>query len=349
MLNLFIAGHAAPMNKRSPAAAWDYLREKIKRDVSKVNEYIELSPLIINNNHLFVTLLSRMLTPLEYDDDTYVEVSKNKLTDITRSIGITSIHSHGKPHKNCFVGNKVPEYFLLNNGYTEYRAPVEIIYHARTDIYPIIFDGNTEIDNGFFVFLINSRALINAFKTYRLEQLSAEDVSIKEFIKNVIITGLIPSYIDIACYNKHIYYLKNKTRSPSDIDKLPMFINDFNKTLDSLIEKSWKGRAVYSGFTDYLANMPVVFNGTALEALRIPNIGMLRTTKWLIYVAMIGYINDLLKIADIRALRHDKPMINTLFRDLKYITSNKSIQNNTDDITTQYWLDTLSTIRGFNQ
>ncbi len=302
MLDLFIT---SPPYKGSVwrAPAYEYVRGAYLRQLLDLQDYYANRVYAVRNQHFLVQLLTQIDTPLEYDDEHYVEVTRTRAPYLAKAFRMSSELSAGVVHDGVFYGRgndeiilAVDEYFDIDEARRNWKqiCAVRSLYHPRSDLRFMLANGKRSSDEtGLYVISVNIALLALQWRAFLKEQAvraAMQNVSVlgaTHFVHMHVLPNMFFRYADLSVLERarRLLYGEEMTRV---YFKHPIPVLNYEERVDALLNDVL-GRYANTR-TRYEVMLQALFGIGDVDAskyLMLPDIAMTRQVKWVLWVSRL--------------------------------------------------------------
>lgn len=338
MLEIFKDTYIEFTNKENP----EYIRQReyFDRDLNNIKRYYRNKDSFINNNNMLIRLIKSFdldFSSLENYLDYVTKVYRSKV----RLNKITSNFNKGEVFENVIYNRK--EFFLLvdkldkvdfERDWKDYDS-IRVLKHSFTDL-SMNHPDRVSYEENEFDYMIYEIDVIGMMTQYyywvKERNMMDRSTNPMYFVYQILMTNTIPSFNDIAIFNRFSNKLYGRESNPSKsrhtfavrsfdsfIDKMSLeFIKDFKKSKD-FYEKT-------------LLNFKVLSKDNIKDSFKIRSLEITSNNRGLLLLSRLRIIEFLLDLSGKAGKRANNIRISLLRVLIKRMENNKDFQYITDDI-----------------
>lgn len=353
MLNLF--GNALPGNGsiRVPTE-FHYLQRSLVKELDIVQRHYRLNPKPFPNQHPLIKLITMLPMAWEADDYQYANIIADAHTNISRRLGFTDYQNTGNVFTNgFFLGESTREavlcvsepFLYLDLDKTWYKLqPMKYVYHTRSDVsIPLL--NNKLKGTGFGLLTLDVSLLMVKYRHWVKYQKTKGDSipSAAVFVTSFVIPDVLPSYMDIAVFNRmdqnladlplrqypssHAFYLTNYTKK----------IDDYNTALIN----HYKGLRTNAG--NILTTIPTFFSVRLLDLLQRPDTIINRNNEWFFTMQRLPFYRFIFRMIE-KGYVSDSTFVNKFHASIKLLLNSGYLRAVSDDKFRNYFLSIYNDI-----
>lgn len=327
---------ASALRNRGAGSApfFNYIREGVNRDISRVVEYFRERSFIVPNDHILVQLIRHLNVSMQRDLYSYAGAAEDRMASVARTFKITSSLNLGRIHeKGDFygVGNEVwiadDTDYDIEHAMANWQTlePVKILRHPFTDLSCGIASGDYKgsDEKGIVIISIHFAKLAIQYRGWYLNERNTSlggTESVAQFVRRYPITNTIYSHMDLVLFNRFYYRRRGFQLAPYRRIH-PINVIDYSARcdfeMDKLIEQVLLRQRT---FEEYLLNLPNWRFDNMLPTFVLPDVVPTRQIEWALILARMPLIIFLLSAGGDRqhpANRHYLNRIRLTLRELR--------------------------------
>lgn len=330
MLELFQSVQEHPTAHRMPPE-FEYIKGMYLRELLTLQEYYHHRVYAVKNQNLLVRLLTHVDTPMSYDAERFVEVTRARAPYIAKAFKLTSEIDYGANHPGAFFGSGNNEFILYEDSYFDpYYAErnwkrisaVKTVLHPRSDLGFMLPNGKeSSTDKGIAVISVNLPLLAIQMRAFFREQIARQNdqglLGLPHFVHMYILPNMMYLHTDMAIINRmmNLFYGYGMGES---LYKHAFKIIDYSEKLDKVLTKilsDYSNRSMK--YDDLLTVIPAISSKNGAYALQLPNVVPTRQVWWLLMLSRLQIIKFLIDLGGPVSIRSNRTSVNQLQRNLK--------------------------------
>lgn len=330
MLELFQSVQEHPTAHRMPPE-FEYIKGMYLRELLSLQEYYHHRVYAVKNQNLLVRILTHIDTPMSYDADRFVEVTRARVPYISKAFKLTSEIDYGSNHPGAFFGQGNNEFIIYEDSYFDpYYAEknwkrisaVKTILHPRSDLGFMLPNGKeSSTDKGLAVISINLPLLALQMRAFFREQIARQNdqglLGISHFVHMYILPNMMYLHADVVILNRMMNLFYGYGMG-SSLFKHAFKIIDYSEKLDNVLVKlisDYSHRSMK--YDDLLTIIPSFSQKNCAYSLQLPNTVPTRQVWWLLMLSRLQVMKFLIDLGGPVSVRSNQSSINQLQRDLK--------------------------------
>lgn len=326
MLDIFNSPPGSFPNQRQPPDL-PYLRRMYQREIATLQFYYQNRVYAVKNQNLLVRMIQHIDTPMDYNVDQFIEVTRTRAPYIAKAFRLTSEIDYGNIHSGPFYGEDTNEILLYND---EYFNPiyfeknwkrivaVSCIWHPRSDMGFMLPNGRpSSTDVGLAVSAINIPLLALQYREFLKEQLLQRQdkqsmLGPNHFVHMYVLPNMMYTHTDIVIINRMMNLFYNRAMGVSK-HKHPFPIVQYENKLDNVLLKiidEYKDRPME--YPWLLNIIPGISKNSGLETLQLPDIPPTRQVWWSMVLSRLDIIKFLIDLGGTESIRRNMVHLNQL-------------------------------------
>lgn len=309
---------------------FDYIRRRYLDELFKIIDYYHMKDNAVDNRHPLSKIITNTAPNIELDIVEYLKLVETNVPYISKQFNITSDKSSGEVFKNVFYQDNSTEILLLvKNEFDIFSLesnwrdakPLRCIYTENTDLDFHIPNGQKSLDTEqITVFEIDLTLMMLQYKYWALERVRLDkSTNTNVFISTIVLPNSIGNILDLTLFNRYLKIAQGETIKEFDINH-PFNVLDLSRGVDSIYKKVAKDTVDNALYLEQLIEtVPCVYNEDMNEAVTINKSIYNRQSEWVLWVARISYIRNLIEIMGNRGIRKNKGEVNNLPSKLKLL------------------------------
>lgn len=332
MFEIFQSTLVHPFGKKLPPE-FDYVKLSYLRELLNYQDYYNSRVYAVKNQNFLVRLLMHVDTPLNYDIQRFVEVTRTRAPYLAKAFRMTSEINYGDIHNGCFFGPGTDEVIIYEDTYFDpvyaeknWRRinAVTTLYHPRSDLGFMLPNGRaSSSDTGMAFISINLPLLAVQLRSFFKDQFvnrymqDGSSLGIPHFVHMYVLPNMMYHHTNVVIMNRLMRLLYNEDMG-KELFKHPFPILHYNDKLDNVlikvIDNYYDSRVDYA---DLLASLPSIDSKDASVALRVPDMGSTRQVKWALVLSRLKIMKFLIDLAGEHSINTNRTYITHLKGTLK--------------------------------
>jgi hypothetical protein len=332
MYSLFADNPAYSAGGISHWPEFNLIRRIYIKELQVLQNYYHNRVYSVKSNHLLVNLLNILSVPMQYSNQRYVEVCRDRADTISRSLEITSETHYGKLHDGVFYGPgcteilySVDEYFDIDYVVKNWKDMISVrpLLHPKSDLKLLLPNGKkSSSEEGLATIAINIPMLALQYKCFSIEQYNnlsktGSLLGATHFIHMYILPNMIGPQLDITIMNRLVNLFYGIPMGEGYLRHV-FRISDYSQRIDSILTKVlYRLSTDRMSFQLMLENIPTIFNNNMSVALQMPNYQPTRQVWWSLILSRLMYMKLLIDIGIVRSDNSNLNSIHNLQIELK--------------------------------
>ena len=326
-------------NTRYPVKKYtkfDYVKRRYLSELTKVKEYYRTKERAVDNKHL-VSRLVNMLTPsLSLDIYDYLKVVDTNARFLSRQFGIVSnIHS-GTVMENIFFGKNSEEILLyrenpidlmdFEENWMDY-TPVKVIYTDSSDLdFHIPFNDKDSFIPRLTIMTIDIVVMmLQYYKWANHRMLMSMPTNTNVFISQVVLPNILDNMLDLAIYNRFMKLVEEREIPEFKINH-PFHVQDLSTGIDKiLLDVITDLQDTSVPVMQILQTIPTIVKDDMYDVLYIDHKYYTKQSEWVLLLARIYTINDLIRLLGNKGMARNKDLLNRIPVYLKVVERIRTI------------------------
>ena len=319
---------------------YDFILDFHRENLRRIINFYKISRYAVRSNHLLVQLIEQMPHSFSSTDYEYKDLLIDYTEELSRVFKISSLgHLGSSRYPGTFLGVDSEELYIsfiedfdVNQlkGTWELESPIRFLRHPKTDLNANLLLGQSQSEEfGLSVIYINIPLLGCQYRLWRnqqVEQLGEEGRgTIMHFVSEVVLPNSIPSFLDIAFFNRLHNHLLGKPVS-MEPDKHPFFINnrllETDRILKQIIETNINNR---QSFRHIIESVECVTESSLHSLFTIPDNPVTRQIAWTLLLARSPLLHFFLEWDKQSGGQHNRGDLQIIRRTLRQIRSDNGL------------------------
>lgn len=309
---------------------FDYIKRRYLDEVFKIVDYYQNKDNAVDNRHPLSKIITNTAPNVENEITDYLKVVETNVPYISKQFNITSDKSAGTVFHNVFYKDYSTEIMLLvkndidifnlENTWRDAK-PLRCIYTENTDLDFHIPNGRKSLPyEQISVFEIDLTLMMLQYKYWALERMSMDkSTNTNVFIATIVLPNSIGNILDLTLFNRYIKIAQGEKIKEFDFDH-PFNVLDLSRGVDKIYKDVAKDTVDSSLYLEQLIEtIPCVYNTDMNVAVTINKSIYNKQSEWVLWVARISYIRNLIEIMGKRGLRKNKDEVNSLPSKIKLL------------------------------
>lgn len=310
------------------------IEKRTVEDVERVVNYYHYGTFFTRSDHLLAKLINTIATPLSYELDRYIEVTRARSLFSANALQLTSSINRGRWFSGVFYYG-CPERIIVYNGEFDPSEallnwrnlePVKILEAPISNMSYLVPTGiNQQDERGLVVVSIDLLMLMTQYYGFMMEQYRrrAEGSShglltTHHFVGKYVLPNMLYSQTDRVLFNR-LYNLQMGLPMGKAFRKHPFMVTDYTSRLDKKLEIYLKHlRHAKRPYLNYLYQLPSFFSD---RPWLMPDIAETRQVWWALFLTKMKYIDFLFDLGGQEGLNHNRQLVNALKIDIKRFNS----------------------------
>lgn len=267
-----------------------HIKSVVKKYSTQIRFRIEEMNRFVPRDHLLYKLIRAMHLQPWQNDETLIYTVRDKMSSLATSFRLTYHNNYGQLHDGAIIPGTREAIILTAKD----EGPVlNILYHNHSNLNWEI--GNPNFKDGLAFIEINLVALAKAYYQWKsLSEFNPDTDNLYQHIYKKIWYPLLPQYMDIAMYNRHIYHGEGMVLPPDPPVReyrIPMIEDRIQRHVENMFRINGTRRLNVAGF---LEQIPLFTKDTALELVpKYPGF-YTNQSRWIYTLAKLPYIYNAL-------------------------------------------------------
>lgn len=329
MLNLFTNPLYPNLDAFNKFPQWGYVEKNILENIDRVVSYLRFTETQVSNSNILVRFLLTITDNLRQDDDSYYRSIFNVLKNKANILGIGVGNNYPKVMRDNLYNNsyeiyigKVDPYVWINNKVHEKKNPMswldliamEPIYHSYNVLDYEIREYKRDMNRSYSIYGIDLITLAMQYKKWHnLRVKAGRDTRPHIFVSQVVIPNMLKKDINLVIINRVMSRLDGLKNLRPTRKYVSLVLKDVepivNKILDECIDVIDK-RALY--YDRVLKTIPCVGDTNMLDVLQVKYDLDSIQMSWVLWLARIPIIKELLILGGVRDLSENKEYVTKL-------------------------------------
>lgn len=318
------------------------LADNLRSIRERIVTYRRTYPGYLANDHILISLINGLGTPLSMDVQSYVDKTRDRSLYHASALGMTSPVSKGRVFTDGqFFGRYVQDVIIAVDDEfdVDYAAahwqdlePVRFVYHPLSDLsFTIPGLQPTSNEAGLSVILINVPMLALQYRQWRYWRQSVDaernPQTTAQFLCSYTLPNMLASELDLALFNRMVltYY----GAEPAAMAKRhPFYIFDLSRETDHVLGNylTYINRRGMS-FDTLLSNFPSVFHADFHSVIELPDRSYLNPMRWAATLARIPLLAFLLNWDAQHPGTYNSAEVNIIRRELTELDSGNLLRS----------------------
>lgn len=318
------------------------LAANIRAVHDRILEYRRTYPGYLPNDHILISLINGLGTPLSMDVQRYVDKTRDRAFYHSAALGFTSPVSKGRVHTSGqFFGKYVQDVLIATDDEFdvddaavrwEELEPVRFLYHPLSDLsYTIPGLQPSSTEGGLTVIQVNVPMLALQYRQWRYAQqeVSAErnPQTTGQFLSRYALPNMLRSEIDWTLFNRMLlrYY---DAEAALPVKRHPFYIYDYSRDVDDLVDNYLTYISKRSmSFDTLLSNFPAIMHDDFHEIIQLPDRSYMNQMRWAATVARIPMLAFLLNWNSQQSGTFNATDVNILRREFQQLESGNLLKS----------------------
>lgn len=277
-----------------------YIKDVVNRYTTQILFRIRDMNRFVKRDHILYKLISALQLQSWENDDMLLYTVREKLPRIATMMNMTYHNSYGKLHDSAIIpGTKEAIVLCVRND----NKVITILNHNHYNLNWEL--GNPTFNDGLAFIEINMYALARAY--YKWTFLKEE--SIYSFIYKHILISILPQYMDIALYNRHMLNSEGVIL-PKDVRVTEYKTPNIQDRIDSHVDKLAKLiKTRRLNISSTLEGIPLFNNINALDIFPVYPSFITNQSKWVYSLAKVPFLYTTIEMAT----KNGNPSINKTY------------------------------------
>ena len=319
---------------------FDWVRRKYLFELEKVKNYYRYRIRATNNKNILSKLIDLLRTDITKDEFDYYKYVDSNAEYIAKQLNIVNDLSSGKVLESEIYGDNSYEILLSVNNDIDFDyiannwIELETLRVIKTDNvqlnFTVPFENIDMYIDTLTIFEIDIVTMLLQYRHWALERMSNDDsIDPNVFIATIVYPNVLNNMIDLTIFNRYMNIALDIEQYTELDNKNPFLIIDYNDKVNNILKevvKDTKNRNIY--LTQLLKTIPSIYNNNMIEALHINKDIFNIRSYWVLVVARLKIVLNLIKILDKHGMKRNKDLINRIPVDLKEIERRSSYVEN---------------------
>lgn len=295
------------------------------------------------SNHLLVRIIHGSPLPWNKEDREFVRAARDRMYEVAGIYKCTSSVSEGDlHHPGVFYGEGVKECVLLHDTAFDTTEdwktlkPIRVLSHPVTSLNLQPLTGEEREAMGYAVVSVNYVMLMWMYRQWvkdtAYSQIDEYQLSAGHFLRMFVLPSALESHLDLTIFNRA--YNDLFTLADSGYDEKPSFyLVDYQKEVDETLEQ-WLRLIDRKPLTveEVLRAFPMVVGETLYDWVELPEILVLKQTRWAIWLSWIKVIKFLVALDYLTNNRKNRTFRNDLLRLIQRTERSRWVPSHLEEI-----------------
>lgn len=305
----------------------------IKQNINNICGYLRSTEEQVSNQNILVTLLNIATPLIKLDDFRYLNTALKDIKYKANYLGIgvgnnkpsvLKDHFNKNSYEIIIAEDDTRTYFEYNKNKIDWKDYIcfKPIYHNYNKLDYEIREGKRDLDGGLIIYYLDLVLLLMSYKKW-IEARNIYGRSTKPhiFISQIVLPNSLKIDINYVVFNR----LKNITNGDrntiSILKNYPIYLRNLELLIDKLLNKvsteSLNRTLQYERLLKTIPCVNYLKYNTMLDVLKIDNDYYTKQMKWVIWLARIPIIKDILSMSNIPSLILNKEYTYSLKTDFE--------------------------------
>lgn len=317
----------------------------IKQNISNICNYLRSTEEQVKNTNVLVTLLNIATPLISMEDTRYLNTVLNTVKYKANYLGIGIGNNKPTIMKDVFNKNSyeiiiaddsTEDYFLNLKNKIDWKDFISLkpIYHNYSTFDYEIRECKRDLDGGLIIYYLDIVLLLMSYKRW-IENRMKYGRSTKPhiFISQIVLPNSLKIDINYVIFNRLKKINNGEKTIYSTLKNYPIYLRSLDLLIDKLLDKvsseSLNRTLQYERLIKTIPSVDYNNYSNMLDILSIDNVYYTKQMKWVIWLARIPIIKDILALSNVSSLLLNKDYINSLKTDFEdYVSRGVEIKPN---------------------
>lgn len=315
---------------------WPALEGAIRHTVGQITEYYQTNTMSTGAQHFLNKILAYFGSDVTTPTNELYRKMQSSWMPLAQTQRMTAINSSGRTFSGVFYGPGIEEVFLcVNKAFDWDQAvrnwqqlrPVTVLQHPfANDAFNLPDGVNPTQVKGYAVIQIDIPLLILQYHAFRLWEIYDVKPRLPEYVNKTpfqflhmfVLPGLMQSHVDNVILNR-FRSLVLGTPVENSPSRHSFFVTRYGNRIDGVL-KPLLGQlsSRQQDFGTTMRSIPLVFNPSAFEFARYPQVLRNKQNKWALAVSRLNLLETLFTLDAMAPSGDNQVWIQDIHREIDY-------------------------------